>query len=407
MKIKGYIVEIEFTGMLSNSCYNLAINQRLFYMFKINREKNNISKMSQKTFSELGFRERDHLQEWIINQPNEVFGEELLILQKEFAGFAETKERLDILAIDKQGCLIIIENKLDDSGKDVAWQAIKYTSYCSSLTKENIKQIFQDYLDKNHISENAEQKLVEFLNETSFEDLEINIGSSQRIFFVAANFKKEVTSAILWLINYEIEIQCFKVTPYSDGDELFLSFDQIIPTKDSEDYRIFMADKIKEEKLIKKENLKSNPILIDFWDYLLIKFNDTESDLYKNVRARPRRYLGSRKKFKKSGIGFNFAVTKSNARVEVYIDTGIKEKNIEIFNHFYSNKNSIEQKFGNTLTWNNVLERKNALETRYCSIRYETNGNYQSENNWDQMTDFLSQSMIKLEKSITPFISSV
>ena len=163
-------------------------------MFKINREKNNISKMSQKTFSELGFRERDHLQEWIINLPNEVFGEELLILQKEFAGFSDTKERLDILAIDKQGRLVIIENKLDDSGKDVAWQAIKYTSYCSSLTKENIKQIFQDYLDKNQIPENAEQKLVEFLNETPFEDLEINIGSSQRIFFVAANFKKEVTS---------------------------------------------------------------------------------------------------------------------------------------------------------------------------------------------------------------------
>ena len=38
-----------------------------------------------------------------------------------------------------------------------------------------------------------------------------------------------------------------------------------------------MADKIKEENLIKKQNLKSNTMLIDFWNELLIKFNNTET----------------------------------------------------------------------------------------------------------------------------------
>jgi RecB family endonuclease NucS len=51
-----------------------------------------------------------------------------LIIQKEFDGFNDTKERLDLLALDKQGNLVIIENKLDDSGKDVTWQVIKYAS---------------------------------------------------------------------------------------------------------------------------------------------------------------------------------------------------------------------------------------------------------------------------------------
>ena len=40
--------------------------------------------------------------------------------------------------MDKSGNLVIIENKLDDSGKDVTWQSLKYASYCSGLTKENI-----------------------------------------------------------------------------------------------------------------------------------------------------------------------------------------------------------------------------------------------------------------------------
>jgi len=61
-----------------------------------------------------------------------MLGEELLILQEEFDGWDETRERLDVLALDKNGRLVIIENKLDDSGKDVVWQAQKYAAYCSS-----------------------------------------------------------------------------------------------------------------------------------------------------------------------------------------------------------------------------------------------------------------------------------
>lgn len=63
-------------------------------------------------------------------------------------GSATTRERLDLLALDKEGNLVIIENKLDDSGRDVVWQALKYASYCSTLTKEEIIRIFQEYLDK-------------------------------------------------------------------------------------------------------------------------------------------------------------------------------------------------------------------------------------------------------------------
>jgi RecB family endonuclease NucS len=109
-------------------------------MYQIDKNKNRIKEISKKTFSELGFRERENLQEWIAYNPN-IFGEELLIIQKEFANFDETNERLDLLAIDKNGNLVIIENKLDDSGKDVTWQSLKYTSYCSGLTKENRFQI--------------------------------------------------------------------------------------------------------------------------------------------------------------------------------------------------------------------------------------------------------------------------
>ncbi|HLM39878.1 MAG TPA: hypothetical protein VK434_09835, partial [Microvirga sp.] len=60
-------------------------------------------------FGELGLRERDHLQEWLAALPD-ALGEELLIIQKEFDGFADTRERLDLLALDKEGLLISTRN---------------------------------------------------------------------------------------------------------------------------------------------------------------------------------------------------------------------------------------------------------------------------------------------------------
>ena len=123
-------------------------------MFVIDKQNNKIDKIESKTFHELGFKEREHLQEWIAKYPSCLGDEELLIIQKEFDGFNDTNERLDLLALDKFGALVIIENKLDDTGRDVNWQALKYVSYCSTLSVPQIVDIYQAYLDKQ--SSNAE-----------------------------------------------------------------------------------------------------------------------------------------------------------------------------------------------------------------------------------------------------------
>ena len=94
----------------------------------------------------LGFTERRHLQEWLAHEPS-AFRRRLLIIQKEFDGFDETRERLDLLALDKDSSLVKCWSNPDDSGRDVVWQALKYASYCASLTKLQIVEIFQQYLN--------------------------------------------------------------------------------------------------------------------------------------------------------------------------------------------------------------------------------------------------------------------
>lgn len=63
-------------------------------MFVINPASSSITSLNRKTFSELGFKEKAHLQEWIAGNP-EALGEKLLIIQKEFSDFIDTNERLD------------------------------------------------------------------------------------------------------------------------------------------------------------------------------------------------------------------------------------------------------------------------------------------------------------------------
>lgn len=52
-------------------------------MYSINQHANKIEKIETTTFKQLGFRERDHLQEWIANNP-ECLNEDLPLIQKEF-----------------------------------------------------------------------------------------------------------------------------------------------------------------------------------------------------------------------------------------------------------------------------------------------------------------------------------
>ena len=78
--------------------------------------------------------------------------------------------------IDKQGNLVVIENKLDDSGKDVTWQVLKYASYCSGLSKENIRKSYQDFLDQSGSDDRAEDHLADFLDVDDYQELLLNKG---------------------------------------------------------------------------------------------------------------------------------------------------------------------------------------------------------------------------------------
>jgi hypothetical protein len=354
-------------------------------MYLINKDQNRIEEVKATTFKKLGFKEREHLQEWIAKNPT-CLNEELLIIQKEFSGFSDTNERLDLLAIDKQGNLVIIENKLDDSGRDVAWQVMKYASYCSSLNSEEIINIFNQYLKDG----SAQEKFEDFFESEDYEE-KLNQGNSQRIMMIAGAFRKEVTSTVLWLMNYGLRIQCFKATPFKMGEQLFLNFDQVIPMKEAEDFIISMAQKNR-DNIEKQEELKTrHKVRRDFWTKMLPQVNATCS-LYQNVNPSKDHWLSAGSGM--SGVAYNCVVTKAYVRIELTISGRTQEENKVIYDKLTTKREKIETAFGKELVWERMEDK------RMSRIKIEKQGvSIFNNEDWSKMIDFIKVELPKFEQA--------
>jgi hypothetical protein len=370
-------------------------------MFTVNHQTNRISPVKTKRFSELGFTERKHLQEWLAHEPS-ALGEELLIIQKEFDGFDDTRERVDLLALDKDGNLVIIENKLDDSGRDVVWQALKYASYCASLTKAQIVDIYQQYLDRYepvtrevdllNAPASASARICEFLDAPDLDELKLNLGNSQRIMLVAANFRKEVTSTALWLLGQGISIACFKITPYSLGEQLLINIDQIIPTPEAKELMIGINAKEAEEKTTEVVLKNRHTVRREYWERALEAFQKSACQLYNNISPSKDHWLSAGSGL--SGCPYNLIFLQKELRVELWISRGVTEENKYLFDLLSQSKQDIEHTFGAELEWMRLDEKKS------CRIQFSTKADGFNKDTWPQAVAWHLEQMTKLEKAL-------
>jgi hypothetical protein len=368
-------------------------------MFKIDQASNRITRLQSKRFSDLGLSERNHLQEWLAYQPD-AFGEELLIIQKEFDGFDDTRERLDLLALDKDGHLVVIENKLDDTGRDVVWQALKYASYCSSLNKKQITEIFQSYLHRYCSGGDAIALMCEFLEVPDLDEVVLNSGNAQRLIFVAARYRKEVTSTALWMLSHGIQLQCFKATPYAisleapEGEkqeELLLNLEQIIPTPEVKELMIGISAKAAEEKTTEVELKSRHKIRYAFWEQALEALRESPCNIYDNISPSKDHWASAGSGL--SSCRYTMIFGTREIRVQFELGRTATEENKFIFDWLKQHKTQIESDFGAELEWLRLDDKK--------SSRIQLSNPFEGHNkdNWPEMIAWLVAQMIKLEKA--------
>lgn len=159
------------------------------------------------------------------------------------------------------------------------------------------------------------------------------------------------------------------------------------------------VDKIK----LQKSGLPHRRVLrYQFWDQHLDKAREKTS-IHANISPSRDHWVSASSGLR--GVLYNYLILKDRARVELYIDRGKggKHENKQIFNELYKKRDEIEARFGDSLSWE-ILE-----DRRASAIRYEIKGRggLRAQEAWPDLQDYMIDTMIKFSEAMQPEINQI
>jgi len=213
--------------------------------------KEEIRSLEKTTFSGMQLQESD-LQR-LLRAKISVIAPDTLVISEEFGNWDESRRRIDLLAVDRDANLVVIEIKRTEDGGHMDLQAIRYASMVSTMTFEQVVAEFGRYLES--IGDNkadARARLLDFLKlKESDED---TFAQDVRIILASAEFSRELTTSVLWLIDKGVDIRCVRLQPYAFDDRVFVDAQQIIPLPETDDYRVKVIEKRRKERLARSDH---------------------------------------------------------------------------------------------------------------------------------------------------------
>jgi len=199
-----------------------------------------LAQVAVERFAALSMYEREDLQRLLRNDITPL-GEDLLVIAEEFGQWEDARRRVDLLALDTAGRLVVIELKRTETGGHMDLQAIRYAAMVSTMSFDDVVATYQAFLVKHHHGEdvNARARLVAFLGVDEDAGEEPTVANQVRIVLVSADFGREITSTVLWLNSFEqMDIRCFRLIPYDFDGRVVLDVQQIIPLREAADYQV-------------------------------------------------------------------------------------------------------------------------------------------------------------------------
>ena len=296
--------------------------------------------IEESKFSELGIWERKHVEEWILEYP-EILGENLLIVTTEYDRFDKTKDRLDILAIDKNGKLVVIELKRDVADRFADLQAIHYAAYCSNINLEQIIDMMADYkrkkYEKDVSKEEIQNEIIEFIANPDFSEFD----NKPRIILVANDFREEILSAVLWLRDNGIDITCIKLEPYKIGENIVIKPEIIVPLPEAKDYIV----QVEQKKKTTSELTKRQKEYYEFWSKLLEEFKRVKPDVTRRSATKDS-WLGLPAGYRYIHFEWYFRRRPTEGfYVALHFEHPKYEDNKKMIEYFFSKKEELEKEF--------------------------------------------------------------
>src|SRR5699024_829621 len=177
------------------------------------------------------------------------------------------------------------------------FQAIRYAASYATIeeTDELVKKVYAPYIEKYRnefeIGQLTSQELgVRKLNDfLRVNDAEKNFNKKQRVILVASDFDEQTLSAVAWLNSNNVDMSCFKLTPYKLDDEIYLYAEKLLPVTNYNDYYVNLMDKsssapISSDKKFTRRSLPRIDVMIEWGvvkegDVIVAKGKENEATL--------------------------------------------------------------------------------------------------------------------------------
>ena len=206
-------------------------------LYRINKKE--LNPLQPTTFEQQGLKERE-VQDMLKNQIN-LIAPDTLVVAEEFADWEDSRRRIDLLGIDKNANLVVIELKRTQDGGHMELQALRYAAMISALTFNKLVSVHADYLAKNGIQNDAKINLLEFLEWDEPDDEQF--AQEVKIILVSAEFSKELTTSVMWLNDFGLDIRCVRIRPFINDGHIILDTQTIVPLPEVADYQVRIREK--------------------------------------------------------------------------------------------------------------------------------------------------------------------
>ncbi len=207
-------------------------------VYKITPDR--IEPLPTTSFAQRGIKERSDLQR-LLRANIDVVAADVLVIAEEFGEWDDSKRRIDLLGVDDKANLVVIELKRGDDGEHMELQAIRYAAMVSGMTFARAVQVYQTFLDRAAKGMNAREELLKHFNWE--EPREDDFGQDVRIVLVSGDFSKELTTAVIWLNQRDLDIRCVRIKPYANGSETLVDVQQVVPLPEAEEYMVQVREK--------------------------------------------------------------------------------------------------------------------------------------------------------------------
>ena len=218
------------------------------YLYKV--DSNSLEKLPPTTFKAEKILERENLQE-MFRENIEAIVPDSMVLAEEYGSWEGSRRRIDLLCLDKNARLIIVELKRTEDGGRMDLQAVRYAAMISTMSFTNAVQAHRSYLEAHGVNEDAETRILEFLE---WDEQQDDFGEEVSIVLVSADFSQELMSSVMWLSQHDIDIRCIAIKPYMHNKDVLIDIEQRFPLPEARDYQVRIKDKAREERKARQQN---------------------------------------------------------------------------------------------------------------------------------------------------------